>query len=86
VYKHILVHIHMEHTLCSKDVRYSGLSSRLSTVPVEFPTVLVRFRTSVYSGSVFEPVFSEPDPVSAKKYRNGSRNGVFPSVSVRFHR
>jgi hypothetical protein len=31
-----------------------------------------------------EPAFSEPDPVSANKYRNGNRNGGFPSVSVHF--
>jgi hypothetical protein len=67
-------------------VWYSSLSSRLPTVSVEYPAVLVRFRTPAYSGSVSEHAFSEPDPVSAKKYRNESRNMVFPSVSVRFHR
>jgi hypothetical protein len=40
---------------------------------------------SAYSDSFFEPVFSEPAPISAKKYRNGSRNKIFPSISVRFH-
>jgi hypothetical protein len=71
----------------NKDVRYSGLSSRLPTVSVEFPAVLVRFRISEYSSSVSVPAFSEPDPVFAKKkYRNESRNRVFPTVSVRFHR
>jgi hypothetical protein len=73
----------MEHTLCSKDVRYSGLSSRLLTVFAEFPTILIRFCTSVYSGSVFELAFSEPDPISTKKkYRNKRRNEVFPSVFI----
>jgi hypothetical protein len=68
-----------------KDVRYSGLSFRLPSVFVEFPIVLVRFRAPAYPDSVPEPAFSEPDPVSANKYRNGSKNRVFPSVSVRFH-
>jgi hypothetical protein len=68
-----------------KDVRYSGLSFRLLPVFVEFPIVLVRFRAPAYPDSVPEPTFSEPDPVSANKYRNISRNEVFPSVSVRFH-
>jgi hypothetical protein len=40
---------------------------------------------SAYFDSVFEPAFSKPAPVSAKKYRNGSRNRGFPSVYVRFH-
>jgi hypothetical protein len=47
---------------------------------------LVRFRAPAYPDSVSEPAFSEPDPVSVNKYRNGSRNVIFPSVSVRFHR
>ena len=51
-------------------------SSRLPTVSVEFPTVLVRFRTPAYSDSVSKPVFFEPDPVIAKKYKNRSRNGL----------
>jgi hypothetical protein len=84
------IHIFIAKDVCDcdceyKDVRYSGLSFRLLPVSVEFPIVLVRFRAPAYSDSVPEPVFSEPDPVSANKYRNGSRNGVFPSVSVRFH-
>jgi hypothetical protein len=40
---------------------------------------------SAYSDSVFEPTFSEPAPISAKKYRNGSRNRFFrpfPSVFI----
>jgi hypothetical protein len=69
-----------------KYVWYSGLSSRLPSVSVEYPAVLVCFRIPAYSGFVSEPTFSEPDPISVKKYRNGSRNMVFPSVSVRFHR
>ena len=44
-------------------------------------SVLVRFRTSAEPDSVSVPVFSEPDPVSAKKYRNVSRNEVSLSVS-----
>jgi hypothetical protein len=47
-------------------MRYSGLSSRLSTVSAEFPTILVHFRTSVYC-SVSEPAFSEPDSFQKKK-------------------
>jgi hypothetical protein len=62
-----------------KDVRYSDLSSWLSTVSVEFPAVLVRFHAAAYPDSV-----SEPDPVSAKKYRNGNRNGVFRPFSSVF--
>jgi hypothetical protein len=67
-----------------KDVRYSGLSFRFPSVSVEFSIVLVRFRAPAYPNSISEPVFSEPDPVSTNKCRNGSRNDVFPSVSVRF--
>jgi hypothetical protein len=37
---------------------------------------------SAYSDSVFEPAFSELTPVSAKKYRNGSRNRVFPFIFI----
>jgi hypothetical protein len=69
-----------------KDVRYSGLSFQLPPISVEFLIVLVRFRAPAYPDYVPEPVFSEPDPVSANKYRNRSRNGGFPSVSDRFHR
>jgi hypothetical protein len=64
-----------------KYVRYSGLSSRLPTVSVEFAIVLVRFRTPAYFGFVSEPTFSEPDPVSAKKYRNGSKMRFFRPFS-----
>jgi hypothetical protein len=58
-----------------KDVRYFGLSSRHPTVSVEFPTVLVRFRTPHI------PV-SFPSRSCFRK-KNGSRNGVFhpfPSI------
>ena len=65
---------------------YSDLSSQLVTVSVEFLTLLVRFSTAAYSDSVSEPAFFEPDPIFATKYRNGSRNEGFPSVSVYFHR
>jgi hypothetical protein len=37
---------------------------------------------SAYSDSIFEPVFSEPAPISTKKYRNRSRNKIFPSVFI----
>jgi hypothetical protein len=46
----------------------------------------VRFCAATCPDSVSKPVFSEPDPVSVKKYRNGSRNRIFPSISVCFHR
>jgi hypothetical protein len=65
-----------------KDVQYSGLSFRLLPVSVEFSIVLVRFHVPAYPDSVPEPAFFEPDPVSANKYRNISRNGVFPSVFI----
>jgi hypothetical protein len=43
---------------------------------------LVRFHAPAYLDSVPEPTFSEPDPVSANKYRNGSRNGGFLFVFI----
>jgi hypothetical protein len=71
----------------NKYVRYSGLSSRLPTISVEFPAVLVRFRISGYSSSVSVPVFSEPDLVFTKKnIETKAEIEFFLTVSVRFHR
>jgi hypothetical protein len=58
---------------------FSGLSSGFRPFPFKFRPY---WFVSVHLYFPFP--FSEPDPISANKYRNGNRNGVFPSVSVHF--
>jgi hypothetical protein len=54
---------------------FSGLSSGFRPFPLKFRPY---WFVSVHPYFPFP--FSEPNPVSANKYRNGNRNGVFPSV------